>query len=122
MEINDYQKAALRTAAGYMKPNQASYTYDNIDYLLNGALGLAGETGEVVDQLKKYLYQGHPLNQKAIAEELGDVCWYIAVMAEGLGLSFEDILQGNIDKLKKRYPEGFTTEKSLGRNVKNEKT
>ncbi len=79
--------------------------------LLNGCLGLSGETGEVVDAIKKVLFHGKERNDQEIKKELGDVLWYVALIAESLGYSMDEIMEQNIDKLKKRYPEGFRTVK-----------
>jgi NTP pyrophosphatase (non-canonical NTP hydrolase) len=105
MRANDYQKAALRTAS----------TLEPKDLVLNGVLGLNGEAGEVADHIKKHLFQGHELNKEHLAKELGDICWYIAIMAEGLGYDLESIMQMNVNKLMKRYPNGFEAERSLHR-------
>ena len=86
MEANTYQKAALRTAPTNLEPKLL---------LLNGALGLSGESGEVNDILKKHLFQGHDLDRVAMAKELGDLCWYIAVAAHALGYSLEEIFRMN---------------------------
>lgn len=104
---NDYQKAALRTANSD-KPE---------DLILNGILGLCGETGEVSDLIKKWKFQGHELNRDKLINELGDVCWYIAILSKGLNVDLETVMQGNIDKLMKRYPEGFSVENSLCRDA-----
>ena len=106
MTINEYQKLAMRTS------NQ---TLSTVDHILNGALGLTGESGEVADLAKKALMQGHLLDAEHIAKELGDICWYIAETATALGYDLETIMQMNIDKLKKRYPEGFDSERSQHR-------
>ncbi len=82
---------------------------------MNGVMGLCGESGEVIDILKKHLSQGRELNKEKMAEELGDVAWYLAETAYALGYDLEDILQRNIDKLQKRYPEGFSIEDSIHR-------
>lgn len=110
MEANKYQKAALRTASS-VEPD---------DLILNGVLGLAGESGEVADHIKKHLFQGHALNKEYLASELGDICWYIAIAAKGIGYTLEEIMEMNIDKLKKRYPNGFEVEKSLNRSSNKE--
>ena len=78
-------------------------------------MGLCGESGEGIDHVKKHLAQGHDLNKEHIAKELGDIAWYIAEVATVIGYELDDILQMNIDKLKARYPEGFSVEKSLNR-------
>lgn len=108
MTINEYQELAITTMN---KEN----TGDRI--ITNGVMGLCGEAGECCDLVKKYLFQGHELNRDKLIEELGDVAWYIACTAHGLGVQLEDILQGNIDKLKKRYPEGFSKERSVNRDA-----
>lgn len=105
---NEYQKLALRTA-------NTKAMEDPIEKITNGSLGLSGESGEVADHIKKFKYQGHELNREYIAKELGDICWYIALLADGIGYELETIMQMNIDKLKERYPEGFSTDRSLHR-------
>ena len=105
MKANEYQKAALRTASS-KKPK---------DLILNGTLGLAGESGEVADHIKKHLFQGHELDKENLINELGDICWYIAIMAEGLGYTLEEVMKLNIEKLMKRYPDGFDRERSINR-------
>lgn len=108
MTINEYQKEALRTASGMNK---------KYPLILNGVLGLGGESGECQDIVKKHLFQGHDLDKGHLAEELGDVAWYLAVSAHAIGLDLESVLQGNVDKLRKRYPDGFDQERSLHREV-----
>ena len=106
MTINEYQQNALRTVQGTNGLN-----------IVNGALGLTGEAGEVADLVKKSIYQGHVLDIDHLALELGDVAWYIAIMAESIGMDLETVLQMNVDKLKNRYPEGFDSECSQHRKV-----
>ena len=107
MTINEYQAAALRTA----QTDKCSAS----DLLLNSALGLCGESGEVADLVKKHRFQGHDLDFDHIAKELGDVVWYLAVGAYAIGYDLETILQMNVDKLKARYPDGFSADRSLHR-------
>ena len=85
--------------------------------LSNAAMGLCGEAGEVCDLLKKHLYQGHKLDMDKVREELGDVAWYIAFVATALNIPLTDVLCGNIDKLSRRYPEGFSEERSINREA-----
>ena len=108
MTINEYQAAALRTA----QTDKLTAS----ELLLNSALGLCGESGEVADLLKKYHFQGHDLDLDHIAKELGDIAWYLAVGAYSIGYDLEKILQMNVDKLKARYPDGFSTDRSLHRD------
>jgi NTP pyrophosphatase (non-canonical NTP hydrolase) len=106
MRMDEYQQLALRTA-GHREDRQQVLTYT--------ALGLTGESGEVAEMIKKAFYHGHPLEKEKLSKELGDVLWYLAVMASGLGLSLDQIASENIDKLRARYPEGFSEERSLNR-------
>lgn len=85
------------------------------DMLVNGVMGLNGESGEVIDAVKKHLFQGHELDMNKIKEELGDVMWYVAEICESLDFSLDDVLINNIDKLQKRFKNGFTKEESINR-------
>ena len=106
MTPNEYQKEALRTANGMA---------DRYPMIINGVLGLCGEAGECADMVKKHLFQGHELDREHLAKELGDVAWYLAVSAYSIGYDLETVLQMNVDKLRKRYPDGFDAERSLNR-------
>ena len=106
MTVNEYQKLAMATLNPALTPQEV---------LMDSALGLCGESGEVADLLKKHLMQGHPFDQSECAKELGDVAWYLAEAATALGMDLETILQMNLEKLKKRYPDGFDVEKSIHR-------
>lgn len=104
MKLNDYQEEA-----------HAFQRHDMPDTTPKDALGLAGETGEVVDYLKKTLFHGHPMDEMKLADELGDVLWYLSALATRYGFSLEFVARRNIAKLAKRYPEGFSTEASIAR-------
>lgn len=106
LTANEYQKKAMTT----LNPALSKQ-----DVLLNGVMGLCGEAGECIDLVKKHLHQGHPLDSEKLAKELGDVAWYLAETAWALDIPLEDILRGNLEKLKKRYPQGFDSEKSQNR-------
>ena len=108
MTINEYQKAALRTTPFDIYKSQK-------DQLFNGLLGLCGESGEAIDIIKKWAYQNHPLDEEHLARELGDIAWYIALTADAIGYDLETIFRMNIEKLKARYPEGFSSELSVNR-------
>lgn len=109
MTGNEYQQLALRT----LNPELSER-----DILINGVMGLCGESGEAIDIVKKHLAQGHPLDKGKLAGELGDVAWYLAETAYAIGYPLDEILRMNIDKLRVRYPEGFRTEDSLHRTEK----
>ena len=108
MTINEYQTAALRTAQ--------TDKLLAIDLLINSALGLCGESGEVADLVKKHRFQGHDIDLDHIAKELGDVAWYLAVGAYAIGFDLESIFRMNKEKLEARYPDGFSTDRSLHRD------
>ena len=106
MQINEYQKLAMTT----LNP-----ALDKKEILINGVMGLCGESGEAIDIVKKWLAQGHELDRDALAKELGDIAWYLAETAYALEIPLEEILQANLDKLRRRYPEGFDRERSRNR-------
>ena len=106
MNINEYQELAMRT----LNPELSEK-----DILINSVMGLCGESGEAIDIVKKWLMQGHELDKGNLAKELGDIAWYLAEAATALQIPLEDIFIANIEKLKKRYPEGFDSEKSIRR-------
>ena len=95
MEFNEYQKAANRTL------------YGKEQVLTNCALGLAGETGQVVDLVKNYTFRGQKLDKEELKHEMGDVLWYLSQVAEWADISFEEIAQTNIKTLNDRYPDGY---------------
>lgn len=107
MNINEYQKLAMTT----LNPD-----LDKKDVLINSVMGLCGESGEAIDIVKKWLAHGHELDKEHLKKELGDIAWYLAEAATALDMDLEDILRANIEKLKKRYPEGFSTYDSLNRS------
>lgn len=106
MTINEYHSLAMRT----LNPE-----LDRKDVLINSVMGLCGESGEAIDIVKKWLAQGHELDKEHLAKELGDVAWYLAEAATALNIPLEEIFEANIEKLKKRYPEGFQAERSVMR-------
>ena len=107
MTINEYQKLAMTTLNKELSTKEV---------LINGVMGLCGESGEAIDLVKKHLHQGHELDKDKLIKELGDVAWYIAEIAYALDVDLETVLTLNIEKLKKRYPEGFEINKSVNRS------
>ncbi|OMQ07520.1 hypothetical protein BXO87_02180 [Bacillus sp. GZB] len=81
----------------------------------NYAMGLAGEAGEVTDLFKKSVFHGHPLDKQEAEKEIGDVMHYVVGLATLLGLDMETILDKNIEKLQKRFPNGFNSADSVKR-------
>lgn len=106
MTFDEYQSAARRTQNVDLNGHQT------LDHAL---LGLASEVGEVLDIYKKAL-QGHPVETEHVIEEMGDVVWHLSELADVLGVRLEDVFHSNIDKLWRRYPEGFDSVRSVNRN------
>ena len=106
MEMIEYQRLAQRTA---------NVNLSDTDHTLNGVYGLNGESGECIDIIKKAAFQGHELNKEKLLDELGDVLWYIVETAVGIGTTLEEVAQHNIGKLRARYPEGFSADRSINR-------
>lgn len=106
MNGNVYQDLAMRTC---------SIPYEDKKGMLHHAVfGLTSEAGEVAWILQK-VYQGHDFDTSHMMLELGDCLWMIAEACEALGIGMDDVMQANIEKLKKRYPDGFSAERSLHR-------
>ena len=111
MTPNEYQRNAMRTASGI-----STSCPENL--LLQGVMGMSGESGEALDIVKKIMFQGHELNEATkehLIRELGDVLWYVATTAEALNVPLETVMQVNIDKLRARYPMTFDSERSQHR-------
>ena len=106
MQIKEYQEKSTRTLNKELTIKES---------LSNMVFGIVGEIGEVVDILKKHLYQGHDLDTDHIKEEIGDVMFYIVNLCTLLNIDMEDVLKINHDKLLKRYPDGFNSERSVNR-------
>lgn len=106
MDVDKYQELAMRT----LNPE-----IDKKELILNAAMGLCGESGEVIDLVKKHLFQGHDLDDEKLIKELGDVAWYLAEAATALNVNLSKILEKNIKKLENRFPDGFNSNRSINR-------
>lgn len=106
MELWEYANEVLRTYAG---------SDDSREKLCLGALGLGGESGEVIDLIKKALFQGHELDSNTLLDEVGDVLWYLTVICDVFGYNLEAAMIRNVYKLRERYPDGFDAQRSLNR-------
>ncbi|MFA6093956.1 MAG: nucleoside triphosphate pyrophosphohydrolase family protein [Elusimicrobiota bacterium] len=105
-QMDNYQREAVRTA---------SPLADGQLRLAAFALGLCGESGEVADLVKKHVSHGHDLPYAKVTEELGDVLWYVANIANVLGFTLGEIAAQNAEKLRSRYPDGFSSDRSRNR-------
>lgn len=106
MTGNEYQNLAMRTKNEELTIGEQ---------MANACFGLAGEVGEYLDLLKKSMFQGHKLAAEKVVEELGDILWYVALACDNWEIKLDTVMEYNIEKLKKRYPDGFDSEDSINR-------
>jgi NTP pyrophosphatase (non-canonical NTP hydrolase) len=97
--LDEYQEAAARTINPSLTSDQR---------LLDAVAGLAEEAGEVLGHVRKYVMQGRTLDRDAITKELGDALWCLAIAARSLDIPLSEVASVNLEKLRKRYPEGFS--------------
>lgn len=105
MDMSIYQNLARRTQNPSLDKHQR---------LLHALHGLSAEVGEIHAIYQK-VYQGHTLDTARVTDELGDLFWFAAELCDVLGVSMDDVAQENVEKLRRRYPEGFSEERSLNR-------
>ncbi len=98
MTFDEFQRSSLRTSASPFPERERP---------LVQCLGLCGEAGEVADLIKKAAWHGKPMDIKQLASEMGDTLWYLSDLASHYGLSLSKIAEENVQKLKRRYPDGF---------------
>ena len=121
MTGNEYQELATRTNDGNHSIRLLNIAYSdvvsncNIPEAINACLGLSGETGELLDMVKKWIFHEKELDMDHAQKELGDVMWYVAMFCHAMGWKLDDILKKNIEKLKARYPQGFDVQLSANR-------
>lgn len=121
MTPDEYIRDACRTKS----PNVFMATIEfpstpNYD-ILHAAMGLVTEAGEFMDAFKKALFYGKNPDYIDLDEEIGDILWYVAIYLNARGLTFEQVMQQNIDKLRVRYPEKFTSEQAVNRDLNAER-
>ena len=112
---------ALGGVTPYMPSPALERSMLKANAMLHAAMGTVTEAGELMDALKKHYFYGAPLGEVNLVEELGDLTWYIAIMLHALDVSFEELFDRNIAKLRDRYPEKFTTDKALHRDLEVER-
>ena len=108
MTPNEYIQLVLRTEGT---------RHENKEFRLeHGTFGICTESGELADTFKRFKFYNQPYDDQNAAEELGDLCWYMSLMIDALGLTWEEVWEANIAKLKKRYPEQYTDHDALESN------
>ena len=108
MDLKNYQKLCRKTAKKFKRKEDA---------IISWGLGISGEAGDVAGCIKKTLYHGND-QREGIRENVGDVMWYLAMICNFYGWNLEDILKENIEKLKARYPKGFTEKAAKRKNTR----
>jgi len=119
MKFEDYLASVKRTCAGNV--HDINVRFMNDVNLVHGAIGISTEAGEILDAVKKHVFYGKPIDPINMKEELGDVLWYMALIAEHCGFTFDEAMQSNVSKLQKRFPEKFTEDQAINRNLDAEK-
>ena len=117
MTPDEYLKASARTEYTPFFINGS----DEASRLMHAAMGMVTESGEFMDAFKKLTIYGKVIDKTNLVEEIGDIFWYCALACRTLGVSFEEVFDRNIQKLKIRYPEKFTSENALNRDLKAER-
>lgn len=129
MNNKEYQKQALRTnSPDYPGVARRVTGADDTVFprqkqldLLHASMGLSTEAAEFTDALKKHIFYGKELDETNLKEEISDILWYCAIALEALGTDFESVMQTNIDKLSARYPDKFTEESAINRDLDKER-
>ena len=109
LSFSSYQRGASITARGNITLPDAK------GRAAIAAMGLAGESGELIDHLKKWVGHGHDLDRTYLLMELGDILWYVAEIATVVGIDLGEVARVNERKLRTRYPAGFSVERSVNR-------
>ncbi len=118
MTPSEYIKKALRTENSEYVFTDTNGVTPRIEH---GIMGLVTESAELMDAVKKAKIYGRELDRVNLVEEAGDLMWYLAILGDELGVSFEDMWEKNIAKLTKRYPEKFTSDLALNRDLDGER-
>ena len=112
MTFDEYQKLAERTMR--FDRSRHDFPLQMHDLLMHALLGLPAEVGEVEGVFQKS-YQGHPIDERHLKREIGDALWMLAELCTANEWHLDEIAEINIEKLRERYPEGFSKERSLHR-------
>lgn len=119
--MNNYIELALKTETKDYETISKRYTPE-IARLMHATNGLTTEAGELLDMFKKHINYGKDFDKVNAIEELGDIFWYLAIACDCLGVSFDEVMQKNIDKLKARYGDKYSDQKAIERDLEAERT
>ena len=122
MDNKEYIENTRKTRPDDLGLIKTRFNQEDKIRLLHGAMGVITEGGELLDVMKKFLFYGKKIDVINIKEELGDILWYFSMIADTLGLTYEEIQEKNIEKLKARYGEKFNEKGALNRNLSTERT
>jgi NTP pyrophosphatase (non-canonical NTP hydrolase) len=106
VDLDSYQQLARRTMNPALDANAR---------VLDAAAGLSEEAGELLGLVRKHLFQQRPLDRDAVIGELGDALWCLSALASSFDISLGDVAHQNLDKLRRRYPDGFTPDAARAR-------
>jgi NTP pyrophosphatase (non-canonical NTP hydrolase) len=115
--MNQYIKDAIKTESIDFASIYKRMMREEVIRILHASMGLSTEAGELLDAMKKHIFYGKKLDMVNLQEELGDIFWYAAQLADAAGFTFEDTMEKNIAKLKARYPDRFTEKDAVNRNL-----
>lgn len=121
MDTKEYVKNAVKTESRDFDAIGSRMAEVRNQRLLHAGIGLATESGEFLDALKKHVFYGKELDTVNLGEEMGDIFWYCAIIADELGLDFAKVMDTNIAKLKARYGEKFTEQAAQERDLGTER-
>ena len=121
MDSKEYIKSAIRTESKDLSKIYERLEKKSMVRILHAGLGVSTEAGELLDAIKKHVYYGKELDTTNLFEEMGDLFWYMAILADELGFNFEDIMKKNIEKLQARYGESFTESGACVRDLAKER-
>jgi NTP pyrophosphatase (non-canonical NTP hydrolase) len=121
MNSKEYIKDAIKTESREFQAMDQRLGDHGIKRLLHAGIGLSTESGEFLDALKKHIFYGKELDRVNLAEEIGDLFWYLAIASDELNIDFESVMNKNIEKLKARYGDKFSEEKAEKRDLETER-
>jgi len=122
MDSKDFVSNAIKTESRNFDEIGSRMSEVRNQRLLHAGIGLATEAGEFLDALKKHVFYGKELDTVNLSEEMGDIFWYCALIADELKIDFSQVMDTNIAKLKARYGDKFSEDKAENRDLKTERT